>query len=68
MSRRAMGILALVVGLALLAASLLADRIGLGGMPGVFGWKQILGAGIGLVLVVGGGAILAGRSGSSNHG
>jgi hypothetical protein len=37
-----------------LAVSLLADRIGIGAMPGILGWKQILGAGVGLVLLVGG--------------
>jgi hypothetical protein len=54
-----MGILTLVVGLALLAASLLADQIGLGAMQGVFGWKQMVGAGVGVALVVVGGAMLA---------
>ena len=64
MSRRTLGVLVLAIGLALLTISLLADRIGLGGMPGVFGWKQILGAGVGLALMVVGGAVFAGRNGS----
>lgn len=64
MSRRTMGALALVVGLALLAASLLADQIGLGAMPGVFGWKQMVGAVVGLGLAVVGGAMLARRDAS----
>lgn len=41
-----------VTGLAVIAASLLADTLGFGGQPGVFGWKQILG-------VVAGGAMAA---------
>jgi hypothetical protein len=61
MPRRTLGVVVVVLGLAVLALSLLADRIGLGGMPTVFGWKQILGAGVGLVLVVVGGVMLARR-------
>jgi uncharacterized membrane protein len=41
----------LVVGVVLALASILADRIGLGAMPG-FGWKQTLGLLVGLALIV----------------
>jgi Na+/H+ antiporter NhaA len=53
-SGKSMGMLVGVVGLGVLAVSLLADRLGVGAMPGVIGWKQILGAGIGLFLMAGG--------------
>jgi hypothetical protein len=51
-----------VLGIAVLAVSLLADRIGIGSMPGVLGWKQMVGAGAGLALVAGG-LMLARRGG-----
>ena len=54
MSRRTWGLAGVVLGIAVLAVSLLADRIGIGAMPGVLGWKQLLGAGAGLVLLAGG--------------
>ncbi len=38
------------VGILLLVVSLLADVIGLGRVPDVFGWKQIVGAVAGLGL------------------
>ena len=52
MSRRTLGLAGVVLGIAVLAVSLLADRIGIGAMPGVLGWKQMVGAGVGLVLLV----------------
>jgi len=60
--RRTWGLAGVVLGISVLAVSLLADRIGIGAMPGVLGWKQILGAGVGVVLLVGG-TMLARRSG-----
>jgi Na+/H+ antiporter NhaA len=53
-SGKSLGVLLAVLGLGLLAVSLLADRLGVGAMPGVIGWKQILGAGIGVLLMAGG--------------
>jgi len=50
-SRQAWAWLMLVVGVVLALASILADRIGLGAMPG-FGWKQTLGLLVGLALIV----------------
>jgi len=54
MSNKQTGVILLIAGLVLLAVSLLADVIGVGGQPGIIGWKQILGA------VVGGLVALAG--------
>jgi hypothetical protein len=38
--------------------------MGIGAMPGVLGWKQILGAGVGVVLLVVGGLIARRDAGS----
>lgn len=55
MSRRAIGIIAVVVGIVLFAISFLADYIGLGIHPYIYyGWKQVTGMVVGIVLVVGG--------------
>jgi len=63
-SGKSLGILMAVLGLGVVAVSLLADRLGVGAMPGIIGWKQILGAGIGLFLMAGG-ALIALRRASS---
>ncbi|OGT28207.1 MAG: hypothetical protein A2Z17_02845 [Gammaproteobacteria bacterium RBG_16_66_13] len=55
MSRSRWGIVLGAVGLVILAASLLADRVGLGAVQGVFGWKQIIGAVVGVALLAWGG-------------
>jgi hypothetical protein len=47
MSRKPLGLAGVVLGIAVLAVSLLADRIGIGAMPGVLGWKQMVGPGVG---------------------
>ena len=53
MSRSSLGLIIAVVGALLLAASLLADPIGIGVNEGyTFGWKQALGTVGGLTLVV----------------
>jgi hypothetical protein len=44
--------IALVIGTGLGIVSLTADVVGLGGFPG-FGWKQVLGTGVALVVVAG---------------
>jgi hypothetical protein len=62
MSRSRWGIVLGAVGLVILAASLLADRVGLGAVPGVFGWKQIVGAVVGLTLLAAG-TVMARRGG-----
>jgi hypothetical protein len=52
MSNRNLGIAMIFIGVLLLLVSLLADVIGVGWHPEIFGWKQILGtaAGVGLAL------------------
>jgi hypothetical protein len=52
-NKKLTGILMIVIGVILLALSLLADVIGLGGASG-FGWKQILGSVVGAAAVVAG--------------
>ena len=52
-NKKTIGILMLVIGIALLIISLLADTLGLGGAAG-FGWKQILGSVVGAIAVVAG--------------
>lgn len=52
-SRRTIGIIVLVVGIAILALSLLADSIGIGGSPG-FGYLQIAGVVVGAVVAAAG--------------
>jgi hypothetical protein len=54
MSTKTIGIALVVVGVAALAVSLLADLIGLGSGQAIIGWKQWTGAGIGLVIAVSG--------------
>jgi hypothetical protein len=44
----------LVVGLAILLGSALADVVGLGGSPFVFGYKQLAGSAVGAVLSIAG--------------
>lgn len=49
--RKMMGVILLVIGVMVLALSLLTDLIGIGGMPGV-GPDQILGAVAGAIVAV----------------
>jgi hypothetical protein len=49
MSKKAQGVVLLVVGVLLFLVSLAADRLGVGAAPGL-GWKQIVGAVVGVVL------------------
>jgi hypothetical protein len=53
MTTRAWGILLALAGAALLVVSAFADPIGIGGTD-EFGWKQIAGSVVGVVLLVGG--------------
>lgn len=62
MGNKSIGVLLLIVGVLLAALSLLADVIGIGGQPDVIGWKQLLGAGAGVVIAVVG-VIMARRRG-----
>jgi hypothetical protein len=66
MTNKQWGALLLVAGIVILAISLLADVIGVGAQPGIIGWKQILGAVIGLgALILG---LLMSRRSSSTEG
>jgi hypothetical protein len=50
-NQKTIGIALLVVGVVLLIGSLAADAIGIGGMAG-FGYKQIVGAVVGVIAAV----------------
>lgn len=52
MNKKQLGQLLIIGGTAIGLLSLLADVLGLGGDPSVIGWKQLLGAGAGLVVLV----------------
>jgi len=52
-NKKTLGYVLLVGGILVLAVSLLADVIGIGG-SGVIGFKQILGAAVGIVAAVAG--------------
>jgi len=51
MNKKTMGIVLLAGGVILLIGSLAADAIGIGGAPG-FGYKQIVGAVVGVIAAV----------------
>ena len=51
MSKRLIGFALIVIGAAVSILSLAADPLGLGGAPGI-GWKQIIGAVIGIFIVI----------------
>jgi len=46
-----MGYLLIVLGAVVLVISLTADSLGIGGAPGI-GWKQLTGAGVGLIVMI----------------
>jgi len=51
---RILAITFIVLGVVLAAASALADQIGVGASTSSFGWKQLLGLVVGIVLVIAG--------------
>ena len=51
MSNRTMAYLIIVLGAVVLIISLAADSLGIGGAPGI-GWKQLTGAGVGLIVMI----------------
>ena len=53
MSKRTLGIVLIVLGVLLVILSLSADALGIGNGAGI-GWKQILGAVIGVLVAAGG--------------
>ena len=64
MSKRTIGIGLIVIGVILLIVSLAADYLGIGGAPGI-GTKQLLGAGVGLVIAIVGGWLMMGDKSKS---
>jgi len=52
MSTKSFGVLLIVVGVIILAVSLLADVLGFGSDLSAIGWRQQLGAAVGLVVAV----------------
>jgi len=52
MNNKTIGIIVIILGVLLAAVSLLADVLGLGGDPNAIGWKQFLGAGLGVLVVI----------------
>ncbi len=52
------GWLLMLAGLALAGVSLFADLLGIGGQPGIIGWKQVTGAAVGIVLAFAGGWVV----------
>ena len=53
MSKRTIGVVLIILGVVVLVVSLAADPLGIGYGPGI-GWKQILGAVIGVLVAIGG--------------
>jgi hypothetical protein len=64
---KSIGTVLLVVGIVILLVSVLADILGLGSSPGVFGYRQALGAVCGIVITVVG-AVLYWRAGKQASG
>jgi predicted membrane protein len=67
MSNKTLGVVLIIVGVLILAASLLADVFGVGAHPAVFGWKQIAGAVVGLVICLVGVVVTLRRAGTSGE-
>lgn len=57
MRRKSIGIVLLVIGVLILLVSALADVVGLGADPQVFGYRQIAGAAVGAAIAVVGGVV-----------
>jgi len=55
---KAVGIVLLVIGIAILVLSLIADPIGIGHGNARFGYKQILGVIVGAIVTVGGSVLI----------
>jgi hypothetical protein len=53
MSKRTIAIVLIILGVGLVKVSLAADLLGIGVVPG-FGWKQMLGTGVGVLVALGG--------------
>lgn len=66
MSGKTVGLIILLVGVLVLAVSLLADVIGIGTQPAIIGWKQLVGAAVGLVFSAAGIAVMLRRTETSD--
>ena len=53
MSKKTIGYIVIVLGIAVLVVSLSADALGIGSAPGI-GWRQLTGAAVGLLVALGG--------------
>lgn len=51
MNKKNLGIALMVIGVIVLLVSLFADSLGIGGVPG-FGYKQIAGAVVGVIVAI----------------
>lgn len=60
MNKRTLGVILLVVGVIVLLVALGADVVGLGSSQ-AFGFKQIIGAVVGVVVAAVGGVLMAGK-------
>lgn len=54
MSTRGWGIVLIALGVIVALIAVFADVLGLGAQPGVIGWKQMLGAGAGVLSIIAG--------------
>jgi hypothetical protein len=52
MKNKTIGIIVIIVGILVATVSLLADILGVGGNLNTIGWKQLLGAGVGIIVVI----------------
>ncbi len=52
MSRKTVGLILIIIGILAMAGSLSADLLGFGVASEAIGWKQLVGAGLGLIIGV----------------
>lgn len=57
-NRQNIGVVLVVIGIIILLVAVLADTIGIGQTEGKFGWRQILGTVVGIVVAVVGGGLI----------
>jgi len=63
MSKKTMGLVAIIAGLILVILSITADLVGIGAKPG-FGWHQALGVIAGVLMIAGGAWVTRKKTGS----
>ena len=59
MNKKTIGIILVIIGVVGQVFSLSADFLGIGNDPATVGWKQLLGAGVGLLIILAGVYFLA---------